>query len=1653
MKFMPKNWMMIICMCCAYISAQSQTDPCPAVACNDNVQISLDNMCAGVTLDMLLEGETTMDVKIFVTGENGKTVSAESFGLNDFFYNEDGTDFDWSPFVGEIIKYTVVSECDGNSCWGEAKLELNQLPTLSSPCEVTPGAVVEEIFSYDSLIIAPRTFTYPINDPTCQIPATVTGSGDLLYACSLGDDGVIGTSDDGWCTASCLVSDDLAGTITVTFVPSLGDPTGVAIPASAICKVKVVVPPCTSCVAWCSEEGSRSYPDGFITVDEIYEMVESGCFANIEGDIKVVDNVVGDACESLTTISYYANVNIHGQIENILLLEQAFETKKLDPYHVNEPNGPVILNCGTVSNEALPSEIYAETGSGSQAFPWFADEHTLIPDSIVICGLDHYEVVVDTMEQLVAVDVDTDKDGVDDAQVWVLLPVVQKELRDSSYCEKVGIAEDGGIIVNDEDGKCLGDGTDFILTTSDDRPVTITSPAAFKGNGAIAPGSNTCVPSTVPAIVHIKDGKYCNLIVSYSDQGPFEACGSGFKIIRTWQALDWCDGSIGSIPLGGQFIEVIDTEAPVFPALVDDAVSIDPWTCFAKYPLNIPTADDGCEGTTISYDIDVSAGQYDPESGYIVGLYVQDSIAITVEIADDCRNVARDTFTLTVYDGVAPVPVCHENLTVTLTTGGSAKVFARDFDAGSHDAGCGDVQVYAARMTGCCDEECAGGDEVCLEYDKFGDCLTYGNNPETDEYGEFVKFCCEDAGQRVMVAILVVDAAGNKNTCMIEVIVVDKSAVTLACEDVVVNCTDDIDEVKAASAIAAVCEGGAPDLLSETYNETGCGTGSITREWWIDRDASGDLTTGDAYCEQTITILPTEEHAFDPYTIKWPVHYTGEIYEGINIECDTSGAVRQFDGEQVPMGDVFACSSADLEDAPVWCSSPCGLVGYSVEEETVVASDACLKVIKRWSVIDWCKWDPNGNTPVDDANDSGSDSFIAVADWTDASCYGCDENQAGPYYFKYDKVDDDGYYTFDQVIKVIDDSDPSITVPETYVQSTDGGATSKNDDTKCFGSGTVTAVARDQCGGEDSGAEFLSWTIKRYENGELVTTKNDVGETVEMGTGEGSPGDTHKIEWIASDGCGNSTKTETIVTFSDDKAPTPLCVSGVTTAFMEASGSVDIWASDFDLGSFDNCTSLEFTMVPSGVDPIQPGAEGFDDQKNYTLICDDVTSFVEFNVWVWDTNGLGDFCTVGVLVGGDCNPTEEGSGILIAGSIQTEYGDMIEGVRAEISAAALPEYPNGMVTGVNGQYVFANNPESYDYEISARKDGDEMNGVSTLDLVLIQKHILGITTFDSAYKTIAADANNDGQVSATDLLGLRKLILGIDDSLPNNDSWRFVKANQNFVDASSPWPFVETIEVTNLITDLMDENFIGIKVGDVNGNAAANNLSSSEVRTSGLVSLQTEDLRLTAGELVRIPVSSASFNNVFGFQFTVDYDGLTFKSIESGAIEVGDQNIAQYDNALAMSWENGQSITANNALFTLVFEAKKDVVLSDALAINSSKVKSEMYVNESLDIRAVDLAFTTENADKFSFSLNQNDPNPFSVSTTISFVLPTKGEASILITNVSGEVVRTITGNYAKGMNTITMTKEDLNVTNGLYYYTLESGQESITRKMIVINE
>ncbi len=138
-----------------------------------------------------------------------------------------------------------------------------------------------------------------------------------------------------------------------------------------------------------------------------------------------------------------------------------------------------------------------------------------------------------------------------------------------------------------------------------------------------------------------------------------------------------------------------------------------------------------------------------------------------------------------------------------------------------------------------------------------------------------------------------------------------------------------------------------------------------------------------------------------------------------------------------------------------------------------------------------------------------------------------------------------------------------------------------------------------------------------------------------------------------------------------------------------------------------------------------------------------------------------------------------------------------------------------------GHYIFEGVPGANVYTLKPHTNANWLNGVSTFDLVLISKHILGLSPFDTPFKQIAADANHSGSVTTFDIVQLRKLILGFSDTITGNTSWRFADADYVFPKPADPFAsvFPEQKVFNGLTDNLIEQDFVGIKIGDLNHSA------------------------------------------------------------------------------------------------------------------------------------------------------------------------------------------------------------------------------------------
>ncbi|MEM0997947.1 MAG: hypothetical protein AAGN35_12730 [Bacteroidota bacterium] len=120
-----------------------------------------------------------------------------------------------------------------------------------------------------------------------------------------------------------------------------------------------------------------------------------------------------------------------------------------------------------------------------------------------------------------------------------------------------------------------------------------------------------------------------------------------------------------------------------------------------------------------------------------------------------------------------------------------------------------------------------------------------------------------------------------------------------------------------------------------------------------------------------------------------------------------------------------------------------------------------------------------------------------------------------------------------------------------------------------------------------------------------------------------------------------------------------------------------------------------------------------------------------------------------------------------------------------------------------------------------------VNGVSVLDMVRIQRHILGIELFTDLWQYLAADVDGNAQIDSTDINTIRDLILGIRTDLPpltsggyNQPVIYFPQGDYDLVQANltSFAPFINFFypEVT-CKANTADSDRFAIKRGDLSG--------------------------------------------------------------------------------------------------------------------------------------------------------------------------------------------------------------------------------------------
>lgn len=186
-----------------------------------------------------------------------------------------------------------------------------------------------------------------------------------------------------------------------------------------------------------------------------------------------------------------------------------------------------------------------------------------------------------------------------------------------------------------------------------------------------------------------------------------------------------------------------------------------------------------------------------------------------------------------------------------------------------------------------------------------------------------------------------------------------------------------------------------------------------------------------------------------------------------------------------------------------------------------------------------------------------------------------------------------------------------------------------------------------------------------------------------------------------------------------------------------------------------------------------------------------------------------------------------GTDTMSMGSLAREATDMVSGKVQSWTGKPVAEVTVTLTAGdqtltttsdAGGNFSFTeiNAADSYRLSFSLQTPANRM--VTTADIIDIQRHILSLVDLGDPYRLIAADANASGNVSALDVIAMRRVILSIATEFgPGVPSWIFIPADHTFADLTDPWasPPPAELETTDLSV-WKDLQIIAVKRGDVN---------------------------------------------------------------------------------------------------------------------------------------------------------------------------------------------------------------------------------------------
>lgn len=698
----------------------------------------------------------------------------------------------------------------------------------------------------------------------------------------------------------------------------------------------------------------------------------------------------------------------------------------------------------------------------------------------------------------------------------------------------------------------------------------------------------------------------------------------------------------------------------------------------------------------------------------------------------------------------------------------------------------------------------------------------------------------------------------------------------------------------------------SPEIKLEVIDKRQCGKGKILRNFKLIQNNT-ILTS----VTQTIWVVTCDP--FDESDIIWPPKII------VINDC------ARIDSLQRPK---LVARQSSL--------NPCSLISIEYTDEAKVGdSVTCLKIDRKWVVIDWCQYDP----------------FLFPGE---------------------------GRWEFIQHLEVKDLIQPELELEQQECTE----FSSFNNYTVKFKIGmrdncTVTDFIKAEYYidiGNDGKGIFNGYDLhvgpltKRDQQAGIkpIYSLNPFAlDSFDVFIPNGKyPLGKHKMHYRIMDGCGNIRFKELIFEVLPSEQPVLQCLPN-TTVLMPDNGILNLFVKDFIISATDNCSrNLFYSFDPNTIKPILTiDCREFESQGFPAEIRKKQT------IYVRDVAGNQSTCETFIVINDDKRVCVNANKIISA-QFQTLSNKPIHEIAVQLNGKS--GSLRNLNTACSNTYTQAYERKEYPYALVAAKSDRNKFGVDVRDVWMIRKDLLDFPYLSPAAR-LAADVNGSGTMTAADIAEMDKLILGSvkDYSKRSVYTWNFIGDSLNR-------------DLSNIAQD--NVNVTGFKYGDVNGSSLSF-CDEQEIIRNPCLKLQFDNITLEKGKQYKINVSSVVLDHVAAMQMDIRYDPSSVR-ISNVVIENNSFGGLNYIHAndlsllLMHNLDEGE-ILPKETLFSIELEALKNTETKSIFKITDGITRSIGY-NANGDPRNIclnDISSKTQDED-FLASL-QIFPNPSSSNVDI----------------------------------------------------------------------